>query len=503
MAILLSLIFLIGCTETDVEKPLPNSKNTPTVEESTPKTEKPVNINENQEELPEPEAAAKEIRLVRKQHKTKYLLTNGIEVKQENRPISTPQGDMPFTLVQISGLVDKAVEEKINTAIENDMLEEAKKYLEEVDYQASLYCEVMLNANNLLSISIINVYSLPLYGALYRLTDGERMYLEDIFTEGTDYVSLINRNIREAIAAMGNEDYSGLIEPFTTIKKNQDFVLSGDSLFIVFRDGESGFSRRQTIEIKLADIDDYVDVTDRYSGTERKTHERTELIVRKNNIFAVEKGNVIKKSKGDVWTNYPEISGLRDEAFEKVINDTIKTAVDEAADSKLMDTLEKNPQYPYESIASIEMNIVFNRYGLLSIKRYVSNYKGTEGLNSFSKIYSFDLKEKKVIQAEDFLEAFMAKNKGVEEAFVAEVKKAAKDSLSYTKPELVEKADSIINYNFIMENSNFYFEEQWGEEVGIAVMFKENAFEGVSSEVWCWIPFKKVISVVPEDFFGW
>jgi Protein of unknown function (DUF3298). len=189
--------------------------------------------------------------------------------------------------------VDKNVQSKINKSLTQELEKAIKAYSKGItdnEIQTCFVCQVELNANNLLSISLYDTYT-PLEGYLYRLTDGKRLYLKDIFTSGTDYAALVNRKIREILAGESYEEYL-LTEPFSSIKENQSFILSEESLTMLFTEGESGFRERKSIDVPLSQIDDYVDAADRYSGTERKKHERTDLIVRKNNIFAEESGEV-------------------------------------------------------------------------------------------------------------------------------------------------------------------------------------------------------------------
>lgn len=356
--IILLTISQLGCNKKQ-ENNIPKDNSTLPIE-SNNNIENPV---DSSAEIP----YVQEKKLVRKANKTKYLLSNGIEILREEKVVSTSKGSLSILIPKISGLINKTLEEKINKSIESDLENEVKVYADERENEpTSLFAMIELNANNLLSISFQEDYSPPLYGFLYRLTDGKRLFLKDIFTEGTDYLSLINQKVVEGMLRKGEEE-NFLSKPFSTIKQNQNFVLSEDALNIVFHQGEEGFLNRNSVSIPLSEIDDYVDVTDRYSGTERKTQERQSLIIRKNNIFITNKAEIIKKTNGNIWSYYPQISGIRDIAFEEVINNTIKDGISEVMNSKALDNLTKGPNQIMDYIAFVQMVVSFNNYGILCI----------------------------------------------------------------------------------------------------------------------------------------
>lgn len=444
-------------------------------------------------------------KLVKKPQKTRYLLSNGVEIKHTDISYDTREGDRTLPCPQVSGLVDKTLEARINRTIVEDVEKKVRSFTGKSNTEYfHLECTVQLNANNLLSISINNMYSPPVAGFLYRLTDGKRLYLKDIFTEGTDYVSLMNE--RTAVGILGGylSEEELLREPFKSISEEQDFSLGKSSLFLIFHPGESGFVQSHTLDIPLSSIDDYVDVLDRYSGTERKNHERQELIIRENNIFIAEKGDVIKRKGENVWSHYPYISGLRDTAFEETVNKKIQDGLSEVINGKYLDGLQKIPDQFEDRIAVIEMQVTFNYYGFLCIKRHVYNDAYIKDLENLDAVYTFDLNKKKLIDAKSILSGYMAKNKGLQSSLTNIIKEQLASQYASTTSRSIDETGLDLDYSFILNKGSIYFSKYYQEDdLRLCIDFKPNTINGFSDVLRCTVPLKDIYTGAPEDFFGW
>lgn len=453
-----------------------------------------------------------EIKLVKKANKTKYLLTNGIEIKNMDRPIATSKGKISISTFSISGLSDKSLEIKINNSIANDTQNEILNYVNECStIPESLMVSAQFNANNLLSVAITDFSSSPedgifVYGFLYRLTDGQRLYLKDIFTQGTDYISLINQKVVEGMLRKGMDEEQNLSEPFRTIDEDQDFIITNDlQLDMVFKPGECGFKVRNIISVPMSEIDDYVDVMDRYSSTQRKTQEKTAFLIRNNNIFTDRKGDIIKNANGNILCYYPEISGLRDDAFESIINSTISEGINELKDSEVLTGLTKDKDKNENYVATVNMEIDFNAYGILCISRRVSNSNQYNTLQQFNKVYSFDLNNKKIINTKDMVKKYIGSNKNLQKNFTNSMKKNIEVSYIYQGINLVNKINAVADYSYAIQNADIDFIEYGPPQcaVQILVHFQPGTIKGVSDAVDCIIPLSSISNGVPEDFFGW
>jgi hypothetical protein len=528
LPLILSLaISFIGCNE---KKPvsIANTSSTKPSAESTSAVAAPTAASTNKESEPtsslpaessllsdEPDASQELLnykithKLVKKQNKARYLLTNGIKINyiESYSVIKTNNGTITLSCPQISGLKDKSLEQTINLNIKSDIEREAKRYIPDAGTeQMFIECRVVLNANNLLCISISEamseIFTPPAYSFLYRLTDGKRLSLSDIFTAGTDYVSLLNKKVVEGILISDMSEEAMLKAPFETIKPNQNFSLTPSDLYIVFRKGEGNFQERISIQVPLSSIDDYVDVLDKYTGSERATQLETTKFVNTNNIFITQKGEIYKKPNGNLWLYYPEISGLQDKEFQKTINAQIQKSVNELKNNNILDNLKKPEEAYKDCIAEIHLNACFNNYGILSITRRVNVFSSDLSFERYFKVYSFDLINKKVFDVKTLLLKYIDSNKEAEAKFVNLVTRNIKNacvSRNITIPGM--PANYNIDYSYIKKNHSFYI-AYWGEgEFIIYDYFNGVTRDGLTIPLVYDILFKDIVKGSHESFF--
>lgn len=445
-------------------------------------------------------------KLVRKSVKANYLIPNDIKMNEVRKTINTGKGQISFFYLEFNGFRDKTLENSLNKSIEKDIENEIKAYLTETaeadEGFAPFYCRLEFNANNLLSISIYSYYDTPIYGLLYRLSDGKRLYLKDIFTKGTDYVSLLNEKVILGIIGGDRSEEDILREPFSTIKPNQTFALSQTMLYIIFHRGEAGFADRNSIGIPLSSIDDYVDIIDKYAQNGERSPGESNSVVKYNNIFATDKQVVLKSAVGKVFVTYPLISGIRDSAFEKIINDTIWDGINKATNNKLLyNTANSNKTNEY--IASVRMYISCNHYGILCLDMTAySNFQNISSQN-LTASYTFDLIKKKPIDVKDILISYASKHKEFRDALVSCIRSNLITSYGPMNKEFIGQVNSKIDFSFIMDNgsvqlSNYYFQD----DTSILIHFKDHILNNTPNVFDSQVPLKKIIKTSTEDFFG-
>lgn len=485
LLILLLLIAIPGCNtkqETKTNEPITGALN----------------------ESPKP-AVKQEIRLIPKSSKAEYLHSNAIEFSNIQSSVDTPKGKANCSFLQVSGLKNKAVENRINKSITEDIKDSIISYIDNTNENRDYFsASSELNTNNLLSISITSYDFNFLGGLLYRITDGKRIYLKDIFTEGTDYVSLINRKIIEKIIG-GYEDESDILrEPFSTISPDQNFVLSNSSLIIIFHRGQAGFVYNHNINIPLAEIDDYINILDT-QYLDKDIFENPHDTVKNNNIFINNVRELVHTQNGGIYINYSAITGMDDKSLEDSINDFISSKIDEVLYSGYIN--RQKPSAQLKGNGDISMYVVFNSYGYLCISR--SCYLDHPDFNSDDAymVYTLNLKNGALVDAKDMISKYAEENKDFKLAFTKAIKDNLKKQHAERNPgstvnnKFNERIDKTIDYSFIMDNCLVFFQSTYYyfPEPGIVVYFKKDLI-GDTPETSV-VSFYKDMNILPEAFF--
>ena len=174
--------------------------------------------------------------------------------------------------VKISGLKDRAVQDKINAAIEAEYARLSDpSFLPDVtgikilkdrfDQEPFVYCMVSGNIYNILSVACIYRRNISQYYDYYGYTNyrsigehsylnfdlktGELIALEDVFIDGVDPVKYINsRLINEIMSDTSATDFMGdslasLISKFRGIREDQPFYISNNGGLVICLDSKN------------------------------------------------------------------------------------------------------------------------------------------------------------------------------------------------------------------------------------------------------------------------
>lgn len=166
--------------------------------------------------------------------------------------------EVRLKIPKITKAKDKETEEKFNKLIEDKILELKSQVADQAksDYDSykkegvefhkyEVYSEfkVTYNKNNFLSIPLRTYYytggahGLTIqYGYNFDLNKGTEVSLKELFTEGFDYKSIINKEIKNQIQEKKDEYYPEL--KFTSIEENQTYYVDNDDLVIFYQQYE-------------------------------------------------------------------------------------------------------------------------------------------------------------------------------------------------------------------------------------------------------------------------
>lgn len=434
------------------------------------------------------------IKLVVKPYKTKYIQSNGITIDSLEKKISTSKGKATLYLLQIHGLKNKDIESKINKDIEESINNNIQNYVEGSNEKPdSFYTAPELNANNLVSISLYSDYSGFREGLLYRLSDGKRIFLKDLFTEGTDYVSFLNRKIIEKILLGYGDESEFLREPFSTIAPDQSFSISVSNLNIIFHKDQSGFAVDYVISIPLVEIDDYVDLLDKQKDPGKEIYENTRNIVKHNNIFVTETQEPVQEKNGNFNLRFPVISGMRNPVMEKRVDKFIRDSLNEVKESY--------PTASGERYVDIEMYSSFNCYDYLCIVWQGFSDPSQAGPWPLQlKAYTIDLKTGKLVNPKEMLNNYANNNEAFKAAFTKKILSDLRYYAGNMNIDNIEKHGTDSAYSFLVNNSTIYFLEYGSsDEPKIAVYFRENLISTTPISVEA--SFVTDLNTPPELFF--
>lgn len=170
---------------------------------------------------------------VKQGEKLQYMIENNIET--EDKEVTGNPDVLSASMVQISGLKDSEVQRKINRAIEDrfyEMYESSKLppfrgvniQMRKIDKNSASYTQgsrmysyVGFNCNNIISVLMYKNYNFEDSDSYVYLNDvdalnfdlntGELIGLQDIFADGFDYVSYINKIIEDYNLKLGDAEY--------------------------------------------------------------------------------------------------------------------------------------------------------------------------------------------------------------------------------------------------------------------------------------------------------
>jgi len=185
---------------------------------------------------------------------------NPITIKNEEYFWESDDIMITLKYPQICGLEDQTIQDNLN-AVFRSAAEEAKTEglrnaeemrkerasAEEAGYpftpnRCETYFDyaVKYNQNGLLSVVLRNYqYTGGAHGLTvhtsrtFDLATGKEYRLKDLFTEGTDYVSLISEEVKKSMEKQGMTDL--LLNPFDAIAPDEDFYLADNGLAVYFQ----------------------------------------------------------------------------------------------------------------------------------------------------------------------------------------------------------------------------------------------------------------------------
>ncbi|MBY6037311.1 DUF3298 and DUF4163 domain-containing protein [Fictibacillus nanhaiensis] len=140
---------------------------------------------------------------------------------------------------QIEGQINPRIQQQVNQQIIQQNQELA--HMQNPETQTEMYGEfgIKTNEKNILSVAFSNYAYTPMqaHGMTYiksltwDLTTGRTYRLKDLFKPDSNYVQVLNHIIKEQIKALKIDT----LEPFKSIRPDQDFYIADKALVIYFQ----------------------------------------------------------------------------------------------------------------------------------------------------------------------------------------------------------------------------------------------------------------------------
>lgn len=182
-------------------------------------------------------------------------ISTPVKITERHIKTSTPILISDLRIPVISGVKNANIQSNINNGIESDITEfkrqmevAAKEQQEEYrkngkkmkPFIISTIYQPTYNKNDFFSIAILyhelingkNNYIKATYN--YDLKNGKPLGLEDLFKPGTDYKSLIDREVRRELRNNPAKYFPGAEQSFKGIAKDQPFYLENGKLVVFF-----------------------------------------------------------------------------------------------------------------------------------------------------------------------------------------------------------------------------------------------------------------------------
>ena len=125
-----------------------------------------------------------------------------------------------------------------------------------------------------------------------------------------------------------------------------------------------------------------------------------------------------------------------------------------------------------------------------------------EDLNEFYKVYSFDLKTSKIIDAKEILNNYSSKDKNFKEGLTNLAKQNLIKIYGSSNSQVANKINSSLNYNLINDKAIIYFRKYMPDDpTSIVIHLNKDSIKGITDPMECEVSIKDIVKIPPEDFF--
>lgn len=406
----------------------------------------------------------------------RFIYSNGLSIEYSQESKKDNDTTIEKNYPQISGLINKETENKVNDSIKNNMelyAKELENYIKSNSNAEQITFE-FISSNASINYSCNNVVFIEYYNYIYYntgsdkksiesiksdgfdLNTGNKISLKDLFKNDSEYEEIINDKIYMEIIKNNYDDPDSayMNKSFQGIRENQSFNFGTNNLKIILDEKNDEFNSLgypNTIMISLKEIGDELIIFDKYFDKNINIFEKDRLLKLMPNQIEYKIMDAVNKyedyymveiSRGEFINTDPDIKTKLESLIPKDCD--VDGFIKRAAEFN-----KSNPNKYYGSMFH-NINLMMNSGGYMCMAIY-THVEENGLIKSEQKYINYDLNKNKIIELKDlFVDGFDYKNAIIE----AMVKNNLNSNYSTIN---VEDADSFSKYQFGFGEDGIYF----------------------------------------------
>lgn len=426
----------------------------------------------------------------------KYLLVNGIQTDPVNMQKESPDMILHVDRLEIKGLKDKTLQEKLNKEFEEDARKfidrsvlagadrEKAKDVPEQRIQKNYSYSIAANYNNILSLGFYSSeYWSKEYSwskavpVAYELKSGKKLGLQDLFADGVDVVKLVNQKLTEYIIRENVEEYA-LTKAFQGIYPDQPFYLTENMLVVVFDDRSPEFvSPEYRISIPLDEFGGAFVAYDKYWNAGENLYEKERLSKKLLPGPIKIKWDSIKENKPEynLWVQKAKFENTGQKELEDKLNAALGEVDIEGFKQKAVKSYESSAvKIASEKVYNTMIHANYD--GMLSFSIYENTTYNGKPESAGRRFRCFDTAVGKEMKLKDLF------NGGYD------YKKMFKKNITQQLGDRKLSEKDLKRLDQAIDRAGFFIE---GE--GIHLCFKPGELsEGIKEEIQFYNPFEKI-----------
>lgn len=406
----------------------------------------------------------------------KFIYRNGLNVEYKEETSDDNNKKISKYYPQISGLINKEVEKKVNDSIimsADNMNKKAEALIAsintDINTDISSYTNTFIHysCNNVIFIEYfcnasceknlnpdLSVYVSANGADGFDLNTGNRLELKDLFKKESDYGSIINNYIFMEIIRYNYDDPDSMFmkKPFQGIKENQSFSFNENYLTIIMDENNDEFNTSENsiqIAIPTEEIGDKLAIFDRYFNEDINIFENYRYKkLMPNPMYCNVKGSILDEGENyRIQIEAGEFMNMKNTEIKNMFDNMISQNMDVNGFKERAGAFALSNPGAFYGFMNHNISVEMSEGGYLSMT--VGSLVAEDGeIKSEDKFINYDFNNNKFMTFKDlFVDGFDYKTKII---------KFIKEDNDYSNPSLIIDPDDII-----FSEDEFYFNQNY------------------------------------------